>query len=203
VWLRRILNDLRSSSHASIRAKIAPSDSIESEVWMSDTGAEVWHALRAVGLEFTGNAPQLYRQEAVVAASRDEVFAALADAPGWAAWFPGVEWARYAGAGAPGVGTIRQSQVAGARYDETMLVWDAGRRWGYRIDRATQPVAKAQVELHELEDAPQGTLVRWIVATEPDRAIEYMADGTPFPVFLQTLHEDAMRGLERYLRRKS
>jgi uncharacterized protein YndB with AHSA1/START domain len=184
---------------AAIRAKMR-AHTEEREVAMSGGDAAVWHGLRAVGLEFLDSAPQRFRQEAVVAASRAEVFDALADASGWAEWFPGVEWARYAGSGEPGVGTIRESQVAGARYDETMLVWEAGRRWGYRIDRATQPVARAQVELHELEDAAQGTLVRWIIATEPDRAIEYMADGTPFPVFLTKLHEDAMRGLERRLR---
>lgn len=161
-----------------------------------------WVPLRAVGLEFLQSAPQVHRLEAVVAASRAAVFGALADASRWHEWFPGVEWARYGGPGAaaPGVGTLRESQVAGARYDETMLIWEEPRRWGYRIDRATQPVARAQVEMHELEDTPRGTLVRWILATDPDRAIGYMSDGTPFPVFLQKLHEDAMRGLERFLR---
>ncbi len=158
-----------------------------------------WYPLRAVGLEFLRTAPQLHRLEAVVAASRDAVFGALADASHWHEWFPGVEWARYGGPGAPGVGTLRESQVAGTRYDETMLVWEQPLRWGYRIDRATQPVAKAQVEMHELEETQRGTLVRWNLATDPDQAIETMSDGTPFPRFLQQLHEDAMRGLERFL----
>lgn len=160
-----------------------------------------WHTLRAVGLEFLREAPQVYRQEALVRAPRAAVWRALADASRWHEWFPGVEWARYGGAGArsPGVGSLRESQVAGARYDETMLAWDEPRRWGYRIDRSTQPVARAQVEVHELEEAAEGTRVRWIIATDPDRAIEYMSDGTPFPKFLQSLHEEAMAGLEGFL----
>ncbi len=168
---------------------------------MGASAGGTWHAMRAVGLDFVASAPQVYRLEALVGAPREAVFRALADASRWHEWFPGVEWARYGGEGAerPGVGTLRESQVAGARYDETMLVWDAPERWGYRIDRATQPVARAQVELHELESVGPATRVRWVIATDPDRAIEYMSDGTPFPKFLQKLHEDAMRRLERLL----
>lgn len=166
--------------------------------------AEAWHELRKVGLEYLEEAPQCYRLEARVALSADAVWRALADAESWAEWFPGVEWARYGeGSGEPGVGTLRQSQVGGVRYDETMLVWDAPRRWGYRIERTTAPIARAQVEVTELEPDGDGTRVIWRLATDPAEAIEYLADGTPFAAFLQQLHEDAMKGLEFYLARLS
>jgi len=162
--------------------------------------AEAWHDLRKVGLEFIDEAPQSYRLVAHVTFPADEVWRALADAEGWSSWFPGVEWARYADTTQePGVGSVRQSQVGGVRYDETMLIWDEPCRWGYRIDRTTAPIARAQVEVTELESDSQGTQVIWRLATDPAEALEYLADGTPFASFLQQLHEDAMKGLEDYL----
>ena len=162
--------------------------------------AEAWHDLRKVGLEFIDEAPRVYRLEARVAFSVDEVWGALTDAEGWVRWFPGVEWARYAeGTEKPGVGALRQSQVGGVRYDETMLVWDAPCRWGYRIDRTTAPIARAQVEVTELEPDGDGSRVIWRLATDPAEDLEYLADGTPFATFLQQLHEDAMKGLGDYL----
>lgn len=162
--------------------------------------AEAWHDLREVGLDFMEEAPKLYRLEAYVAFPQDEVWCAVADAEGWASWFPGVEWARYGeDTTEPGVGSLRQSQVGGVRYDETMLVWDAPCRWGYRIDRTTAPIARAQVEVTELEPHGEGTRVIWRLATDPAEAIEYLADGTPFAAFLQQLHEEAMDGLGCYL----
>ena len=46
--------------------------------------------------------------------------------------------------------------MSGQRYDETMLAWDEGVRWAYRIDRATTPIARAQVECTELADGSGG-----------------------------------------------
>jgi carbon monoxide dehydrogenase subunit G len=162
--------------------------------------SEQWHDMKPVGLEFLDEAPKRYVCEARVAASPSAVWQAICDASGWSEWFPGVEAAGYAD-DAPGIGSLRWSLVAGVRYEETMLVWDKPSRWGYRIDRATGPIARAHLEITELEPDGDGTRVCWRVATDPAEAIDYMADGTPFGDFLQGLHVDAMKALEGYLSR--
>jgi carbon monoxide dehydrogenase subunit G len=161
----------------------------------------VWHPLRPVGLEFEGQAENVFRVEQRVAAPIGRVWDAFADASGWSAWFPGVEWARYDGAAPAGVGTIRCSSVAGVQYEETMLVWDRERRWAYRVDRSTAPVARAQLEITDFEREGNATRVRWTLAVDPLEKLGYMADGTPFETFLANLFRDAMRGLEAYLAR--
>ena len=162
--------------------------------------SEQWHDMKPVGLEFLDTAPERYICEARVAARPSKVWHAICDASGWCEWFPGVESAGY-GDDAPGVGSLRWSLVGGVRYEETMLLWDEPARWGYRVDRATGPIARAHVEITELEPDADGTLVRWRVATDPAEAIDYMADGTPFEDFLQGLHDEAMNALDSYLSR--
>jgi carbon monoxide dehydrogenase subunit G len=159
-------------------------------------GEPAWHVLQPVGLEFLEKAEQVFRVEQQVAAPLERVWEAFADAASWSRWFPGVEWARYDGASPAGVGTIRRSSVAGVEYEETMLVWDRGRRWAYRVDRSTAPVARAQLEITDFERSGDGTRVRWTLAVDPLEKLGYMADGTPFERFLENLFRDAMRGLE-------
>jgi carbon monoxide dehydrogenase subunit G len=158
-----------------------------------------WHALRPVDLEFEAKAEQVFRMQEQVAAPLERVWEAFADAMTWSRWFPGVEWARYEGTGPAGVGSIRRSSVGGVQYEETMLVWDRPRRWAYRVDRSTAPVARAQLEITDFERSGSGTRVRWTLAVEPLEKLGYMADGTPFDRFLANLFRDAMRGLEAYL----
>lgn len=165
---------------------------------MTDT---TWHALKKVGMDFAETAPTRYEAEAVVAAPRGDVFAAFADAASWKHWFPGVEEASYPGESPPfGVGTFRASVVAGQRYEEYMVAWDEGARWAYYIDRATVPVARAQLEVTEFEDCDGGTRVRWIIACEPLPDLGFMADGTPFEEFMAGLWRDAMQRLEGWLK---
>ncbi|MFO0688815.1 MAG: SRPBCC family protein [Myxococcota bacterium] len=160
---------------------------------------QTWHALRPVGLEFVSQAEHVFRVEEQVAAPLDRVWEAFADASTWPHWFPGVERASYDGAPPYGVGTIRRSSVGGVEYEETMLVWDRGRQWTYRVDRATAPIARAQLEISEFEAVGDQTRVRWTLAVDPLEKLGYMADGTPFEQFLANLLRDALRGLERFL----
>lgn len=75
-----------------------------------------------------------------------------------------------------------------------MLAWDDGRRFAYRIDRATVPLAKAQIESTDLEDCDAGTRVRWTLAIDPGWMMTLAA-----PFFrrtVQRLLERAMANLE-------
>ena len=158
------------------------------------------HEFRPVGLDFADSAPARYVVEEDVAAPRQAVWEAFADAATWPHWFPHVEWVRYEGKMPPGVGTKRISMVAGCLHDETMVVWDEPRRWGYTINKATQPLAKAQIEITEFEESPGGTRVRWILACDPLEGLLYIAGDEPFEKFLGRLFTETMRNLEVYLR---
>jgi len=162
-----------------------------------------WHDMREVGLEFLDSAPRVYVMQAELDAPRARVWDAFADASTWEHWFPGVETADYPGETRPyGVGCFRASTVSGQKYEEYMLAWDEPARWAYYIARATLPIARAQLECTDFEDAGSGTRVRWTLATDPLQDLDFMADGKPFQDFLQGLHEEAMRNLEAYLKSK-
>ncbi len=162
----------------------------------------VMHPFRPVGLDFVETAPARYVVTEDVAAPRAAVWNAFADASTWSSWFPHVEWVRYEGRMPPGVGTKRISMVAGCLHDETMVVWDEPTRWGYTINAATEPLAKAQIEITEFEDLPNGgTHVRWILACDPLDGLKYLSKDEPFEVFLQRLFTQTMRNLEGYLRK--
>ena len=161
-----------------------------------------WYDMKPVGLEYLEQAPSLWTMEATVAAPRQAVWDAFADTPSWKHWFPHVEEASYDGAPPYGVGTIRRSNVAGALHEETMLVWDEPTRWGYRVDRATEQLSTAQVEINEFSDAGDGTLVRWIIACDPLPGFTFLAGERPMEAFLGELHDETMSRLEAYLKNR-
>jgi hypothetical protein len=111
-----------------------------------------------------------------------------------------VNRAWYEGRMPPGVGTLRKSDVAGCLHDETMVIWEEPSRWGYIVDRATEPLSAAQLELTEFFDSPGGTRVRWTIACEPREGMSYLSGDQSFEAFLATLFDDAMRRLEGWLR---
>ncbi len=155
----------------------------------------MWFNLQKVELDFLHTAPKVYTAECLVALPRSEVWKAIVDPATWQEWFPGVRSVSYLGEPPHGVGTKRVSDVRGHLFEETMLAWDEPRRWVYRIDRATVPVAKAQLESTELEDHANGTtLVRWRLAVEPGILLRLTA-----PFFQSTVQRHltgAMRNLE-------
>jgi len=162
---------------------------------------QTMHAFRPVGLDFADTAPARYVVEEDVAAPQQAVWTAFADAASWPHWFPHVEWVRYEGKMPPGVGTKRISMVAGCLHDETMVVWDAPRRWGYIINSASEALSTAQIEITEFEAIPSGTRVRWILACDPLDGLKYLSGDEPFETFLGRLFTQTMRNLEAYLKR--
>ena len=160
-----------------------------------------WYQMKPVELDYLDHAPAVWRMEARVAAPRQAVWSAFADATTWKDWFPHVDEASYDGDPPYGVGTIRRSNVAGALHVETMLAWDELSRWGYRVDQATVKLSTAQIELNEFSDAPGGgTRVGWIIACDPLDEFTFLAGDRPMEAFLNELHEAAMQGLEAYLK---
>lgn len=156
-----------------------------------------WTVMRPVGLEFLDEAPLLVAVEVSSSLPRAIVWDAFVDPTSWVDWFPGVEEAAYPEQAPPyGPGTIRTARVSGELFEETLLAWEEPSRWTYRIDRSTAPLASAQVESTELEEAAAGgTLVRWILASDPSEQFARAAE--VLPGILERRLADALRNLER------
>jgi hypothetical protein len=158
----------------------------------------MWFKMRKVDLGFLRRAEKTYIAECELDAPRSAVWSAFIDPTSWHHWWPGLKSASYGGAAAPyGVGTFRESTVSGQRYEEYIVVWEEGRRWGYYIDRASVPIATAQLECTEFEDHGSGTRVRWILAQDPRLLMRLTAPF--FPRIMRSLLRDAMANLDRHL----
>jgi carbon monoxide dehydrogenase subunit G len=160
----------------------------------------MWFEMRREGLSFVEHAPVLRATVAEIAAPRADVFRSLADAPGWARWFPNVRTASYTTPAPYGRGTIRVANVARTRWEEEIIVWDDGRRFGWTVVGASVPLATAQVELFELTDAPAGTAVRWTLALEP-RLVARIGARFAEPA-IRRLWQRASKNLEQILQRQ-
>lgn len=154
----------------------------------------VWQHFEPVGLAFLETAAAKFIVEVETPLPRQQVWDAFANANTWQCWFPKVECVTYFGITPHGVGTTRRSVVDGVYYDETLLVWEEPSRWGYRIDRATQAIASAQLEITEFESIAAGTRVRWILACDLLSDIPEQH----FQQFLKNLLTDAIRSLEHF-----
>lgn len=127
----------------------------------------MWFAMRKENLGFVARAPVVHVTEAVVAAPRSAVFAALVDASGWKEWFPNVRDASYASPPPHAVGTIRRANVGGTRWVEEVLACDLDARFAWTVTGASIPFATALVESYEVADAGGATRLRWTFALEP------------------------------------
>lgn len=124
--------------------------------------------LRAVDLDFTRTAKHRVTVSEVLPASPDAVFAALAEDPaGWGAWFPGfTDAGRYLTPGPHGVGSQREVFARGSRFLETVLAWEPGRHWAFRVDEAGLPAVSALAEDFVLTPEGTGTRVDYTMAQE-------------------------------------
>jgi len=158
----------------------------------------MWFELQPVELDFLDFAPLKWVVEARLNAPRTAVWNAFVDPGTWRHWFPDVLEASYPGSTPPhGVGTRRFSHVGRQYYEETMLAWDEGTRWAYRIDRTTLPLSKAHVECTDFEDDGAGTLLRWTLAAKPRLMLRL---SSPFmEAMLQRLLARAARNLDDVL----
>ncbi|MTV27457.1 SRPBCC family protein [Nitriliruptoraceae bacterium ZYF776] len=149
---------------------------------------------------FVATAPLRAHASRQVPAAPDEVFAVLADAPGWSRWFPGLSSATWTSPAPHGVGSTRTVRVGPARVDERFVVWEPGARFGFTFTGSNLPVARAGVELVELVDIGDGrTRVSYTMAVEPfgvPRPLGRLAT----PVLAATIAR-GLAGLERHLTR--
>jgi carbon monoxide dehydrogenase subunit G len=132
-------------------------------------------ACRAVDLDFFNTAPIRVTVEAKVARPPSEVFAALAHDPAnWGEFFPGFDkTGRFDTPGPHGVGSRRTVRFTVIKAEETILAWDEGARWAFRVDSVLAPVFHAFAEDYRVEPVgTDATRLRWTMACEPRLAFK-------------------------------
>ena len=146
--------------------------------------------LRPEDLSFVERAPVVVRAETTVAASPAAVWPAFADAPAWVQWFAGMQDAHYTSAAPHRVGSTRSVRVQGLAADETILAFDEGARFAFRVDAANLPLLAALVEVVTLEAAGGATRVVYRQALEAKPWLRPL---------LPLLRRQMQRGLQRGL----
>jgi hypothetical protein len=132
-------------------------------------------ACEAVDLDFLNTAPIRFGAAVNVGRPPSEVFAAFADDPAnWGEFFPGFDrTGRYHTSGPHGVGSRCTKRVAGIKVEETVLAWDEGARFAFRVDATTAPAFHAWVEDYHFEpDGSDGTLLRVAIGNKPRLAFK-------------------------------
>jgi hypothetical protein len=152
----------------------------------------------AVDLDFLGRAP-VRRDFAVrIGHPPSEVFAAFAHEPAiWGDFYPGFDrTGRYHTPVPHGVGSRRTARFMGVSFEETILAWDEGARWTFRVDSTHAPVFQACIEDYHFDAEGSGaTLVRWTLAYTPRLAFKLA--GPLLGWFLPTALTRAGHNLER------
>lgn len=147
--------------------------------------------------DFYDTASVKYTATRRIDASPDEVFAALADTPRWSEWFPMISAAEWQSPEPHGVGSRRRVKVGGGWINEEFIVWEPGRRWGFRALSLPIPAVRALAELVELTPDGDGTSVTYGIYVEP---LPLMG---PFSRLVRGGVEkgvgDGLKGLDRYL----
>lgn len=109
--------------------------------------------LKPVQLDFVDLAPIVHTLNMELDASAERVYEMLSDSPATWTWMPSVRGGRWL-TSEHGVGGRRQILVGPAKITETVLAAEPGRRWAYRIDTTSVPLANALVEDWVLTEEP-------------------------------------------------
>jgi uncharacterized protein YndB with AHSA1/START domain len=155
------------------------------------------HRLRTVDLDFLNTAPHRFVFEANVPASRETVFGAISADPSTWTWWPGHDEGRYETPAPHGVGSRRQMRMGDSWYRETILAWDAPRRWAYRVDESADSLVEALVEEWIVEGDGDRSTVRWTFAVEPGADFEAAIGSAK--TMIGDMFEQAMKNLDARL----
>jgi len=123
---------------------------------------------RAEDIGFLARAPFRFENEGIMPVSAERLFEVLADAPSWPRWFVDMLEAHWTCSPPFGVGSTRTVRLKPMSVDETILVWEPGKRFSFRLDRTGLPLIKAMVEDYSIEPlGPSSCKLRTVQAYEP------------------------------------
>lgn len=127
----------------------------------------MWFDMRPETLATAASAPDQLRNEVVVEASPDELFAILADIEQWPRWFAEIQKGTWDSAPPHGVGSRRTVVLDDLCVREVFLAWEPGQRFAFTMSAGTLPLANWIVEDYQIEpvDGGKARLV-WIVSFE-------------------------------------
>lgn len=155
-------------------------------------------ACEAVDLDFLDTAPVRLGAAVSVGRPPSEVFAALTHDPAnWGEFFPGFgKTGRYHTPEPHGVDSRRAARFTGLKFEETILAWDEGARWAFRVDSVQAPLFDACVEDYHFEPdrGDDATVLRWTIAYKPRLAFKLV--GPVLPRVLPLLLTRAGHNLE-------
>jgi hypothetical protein len=130
--------------------------------------------LRPVTAEFLERAPTRLVFVSQLTATPERVFRELTeDVSTWPLWFTSVRTAGWTGPPPYGVGAGRAVTLrGGAHFIESVVVWDAPRRFVYRVEQANVPGILAWMEEWLLApSASGGTVLRFTIAVDASPAV--------------------------------
>jgi hypothetical protein len=125
--------------------------------------------LRPVTLDDLPLAPVTIRVDARISAPRQRAFDLFSEDPArWGEFHSALDGkGRWLSRTPEGVGSVRRIGSGPVDVIETILAHDNGKRWAFRVDESTLPMAKAMLEDYVFEDAPGGCLLIWTAGIWP------------------------------------
>lgn len=160
------------------------------------------HQLRSEDLGFLGLAPVRRTRTRYLHAPADVIFEQLAAHPeNWPRWFGPANECRYEGEPPYGVGTTRHLRLYRLiRARETLLVWDPGKRFAYRVHETDARGVTAMMEQWTLApSAHERTRVSWTIAVDCSPPVRLLLRVSQRHV--DKIFRDAMERLEGMCRR--
>ena len=127
----------------------------------------MWFPMKQRQLDFTATAPCSIRNETDINALPTTVFDQLAN-DAWHEWFPEFKRLEWHTAAPHKVGSVRTVFLLGINLKEAFLAWEPGKRYTFRGDAISVPLASSFMEDIRLEpNSAGGTHVEWTVYYEP------------------------------------
>ena len=141
----------------------------------------------SVELDYLERAPIRVCATVGVRRPPSEVFAAFAHDPAnWGEFVPGFDRAgRYLTSEPHGVGSRCAKGIRGLRGEQTILAWNRGAQFAFRVDCTSAPVFRAWVEDYRFEpDGTGGTLLSVTIGGDPRFAFKLVKPVLPRAISL-------------------
>lgn len=125
------------------------------------------HPCERVGIDYVDTAPHRFANTVDLAITPDQLFEVFADADAWPRWAKVIRHVEWTSPLPPGVGSTRVvSMLGGLTGAEEFLLWEPGRRMGFRFNESSEKSVRAFAERYDVEPTPRGCRLTWTLALE-------------------------------------